>query len=76
MAARRTQIYLTASQRRRLDERARREHKALAEMIREAVDRYLEDQSPRARQSVLDATFGAIPSLEVPSREEWDRGRG
>lgn len=76
MAAQRTQIYLTADQRRLLDERARQERKTLAEVIREAVDRYLEDQSPRARQAVLDTTFGALPSLEIPPREEWDRSRG
>lgn len=71
MAATRTQIYLTAEQRRRLDERGLIEHRPMAELIREAVERYLAD-SPDAR-SALAATFGSIPDLEVPSRDEWDR---
>jgi predicted DNA-binding protein len=73
MAARRTQIYLTAEQRRRLDEKRRREHRTLAEVVREAVDAYLTDRSEEAGQA-LDSTFGALPRLAVPSRDEWDRG--
>jgi hypothetical protein len=72
MAARRTQIYLTADQRKRLDERRRREQRTLAELVREAVDAYLADRSvdPAA---ALNSTFGALPKLEVPSRDEWER---
>lgn len=72
MAALRTQIYLTADQRERLDEIGRREGKSLAELVRAAVDEYLAHAAPDA-QSALDATFGAIPGLAVPSRDEWDR---
>ena len=72
MAATRTQIYLTADQRRRLDERGRREGRAMASLVREAIDRYLET-APEA-EDILDATFGSLPDLEVPSRGEWDRG--
>lgn len=72
MAATRTQIYLTAGQRERLDARGHREGKALAELIREAVDAYLEDAPPDPH-AVLEATFGALPDLEVPSRDEWER---
>jgi hypothetical protein len=44
----------------------------MAEIIRTAVDRYLvEDSDPT---DVLAATFGADPDVEVPSRDEWDRG--
>jgi hypothetical protein len=72
MAARRTQIYLTADQRKRLDERRRRERRTLAELVREAVDVYLADRSVDPATG-LDSTFGALPKLEVPSRDEWDR---
>jgi len=72
MAARRTQIYLTADQRKRLDERRRRERRTLAELVREAVDAYLADRSVDPARA-LDSTFGALPRLEVPSRNEWER---
>lgn len=72
MTSTRTQIYLTEEQRRRLDERGQREGRAMASLIREAVDRYLE-ATPEAEEA-LDATFGSLPALEVPSRAEWDRG--
>jgi hypothetical protein len=73
MSATRTQIYLTPEQRRRLDAIGRREGKPLAALIREAVDAYLADSGPGPDQ-VLQATFGALPDLEVPSRDEWRRG--
>jgi predicted DNA-binding protein len=72
MSSTRTQIYLTEEQRRRLDERGQREGRAMASLIREAVDRYLET-TPEADEA-LDGTFGSLPALEVPSRAEWDRG--
>jgi hypothetical protein len=72
MAARRTQIYLTEDQRKRLDERRRRERRTLAELVREAVDAYLADQSVDPA-TALNSTFGALPKLEVPSRDEWER---
>lgn len=68
----RTQIYLTDEQRRRLDQRARRSGASLAHMIREAVDAYLAHDQPDA-QAALDETFGTLPDLEVPGRDEWDR---
>lgn len=71
MASHRTQVYLTADQRRRLDERRRREQRTLAHLIREAVDMYLADRSGDAA-SALDTTFGALPKLKVSSRDEWD----
>lgn len=73
MPSTRTQVYLTDEQRRRLDTRSRREGRSLAHLIREAVDEYLRDETPDAEAS-LDATFGTLPDLEVPSRDEWDRG--
>lgn len=72
MAARRTQIYLTSEQRRRLDERRRRERRTLAELVREAVDAYLADR-PVDPATALDSTFGTLPKLKVPNRDEWER---
>ena len=72
MAARRTQIYLTAEQRKRLDEWRRRERRTLAELVREAVDAYLADR-PADPAAALNSTYGALPRLEVPSRDEWER---
>lgn len=73
MASTRTQIYLTDDQRRALDRRGRRTGAPLARMIREAVDAYLADDGPDAA-AALDETFGSLPDLELPSRNEWDRG--
>ena len=70
MAALRTQIYLTAEQRRDLNAIAEREGTSLAELIRGAVDEYL-----RARAADVDAvlaeTFGAVADAKAPSRCEW-----
>jgi len=74
MAARRTQVYLTAEQRRRLDEMRRRGHRSLAQLVREALDAYLDDRSGD-QTAALESTFGALPGLKVPSRNEWDRAR-
>ena len=72
MPTTRTQIYLTEDQRRRLDVRGRRTGAPLARMIREAVDTYLADDEPDVR-AALEESFGSLPDLEVPSRDEWDR---
>jgi hypothetical protein len=74
MASTRTQVYLTQLQRRRLDELMARRRASLAELVREAVDAYLEAQQPDP-DAALAETFGALPNLEVPSRDDWDRGR-
>ena len=71
-AEHRTQIYLTGDQRKRSDQRGRRSGTPLARMIREAVDTYLADDEPDV-QAALDDTFGSLPDLEVPPRDEWDR---
>lgn len=67
-----TQVYLTDDQRRQLDARGKRTAAPLARMIREAVDAYLADDRPDL-DAVLDETFGSLPELEIPSRDEWDR---
>lgn len=69
MAATRTQVYLTAAQRARLDELRAQRDSTLAELVREAIDAYL-DNEPR-RDAALERTRGALPDLEVPSRQEW-----
>ena len=74
--ATRTQIYLSAQQRDALDARAQAEQKTLAHVIRDAVDRYLEqDLDAAERDRMLAETFGTCPDLgeRVPSRDEWDR---
>lgn len=81
MAATRTQVYFTAEQRARLDERAALEKRTLAEIVREAVDRYLEDHmTDEERERILDETFGALKGkglrFRIPSRDEWDRDFG
>lgn len=73
-AATRTQVYLTDEQRTKLDELRRREGKTLAELVRDALDAYLPARVPDA-DAALRATFGAVPDLVVPSRDEWDRGQ-
>ena len=73
MSSTRTQIYLSADQRRRLDELARMRGKSLAALVREAVDSYLEGSGPDA-EIALAATFGRLKQLEVAPRSEWSRG--
>jgi metal-responsive CopG/Arc/MetJ family transcriptional regulator len=73
MASTRTQIYLTREQRAKLDALAKREDKSLAEVIREAVDRYLEEEPRSDRDEILKKTFGISPDFEVPPRSEWNR---
>jgi predicted DNA-binding protein len=72
MTTTRTQIYLDDEQRRRLDERSRHQGRSMASLVREAVDAYLAVM-PDA-DVALDQTFGALPDLVVPSRDEWERG--
>ena len=74
MAAQRTQIYLSKEQRAKIDRIRRREGKSLAEVVRDAVDAYADDRDVDLA-AALDATFGTMPDLSVPSRDEWDRAR-
>lgn len=68
----RTQIYLTDAQRRALDARVRRTGAPMASVIREAVDAYLADDQLDP-DAALEEAFGAVPDLELPSRDEWNR---
>lgn len=73
MSATRTQIYLTEEQRARIDQIVASEGVTLAEVIRRALDDYL-GRNLTDPVPALAATFGADPSIEVPSRDDWDRG--
>lgn len=72
MSSTRTQVYLSEEQRRRLDERGRHEGRSMAALVREAIDKYLA-ASPD-QDEALEDTFGSLPDLAVPSRDEWARG--
>jgi hypothetical protein len=72
MSATRTQVYLTEDQRRMIDEIARAEGVTLAEVVRRALDAYL--NAERDAAAALASTFGADPEARSPSRDEWDRG--
>lgn len=72
MSALRTQIYLTAEQRRDLDALAAREGATLAGLIREAVDEYLA-MRPGDADHALRESFGSIPDAAAVPRHEWDR---
>lgn len=80
MSATRTQVYLTDEQRRQIEELRSRDGRTLAEVIRTALDEYLATHGPKAEaerraemQRVFDKSFGSMPNLEVPPREEWNR---
>lgn len=73
---RRTQIYLTDEQLGRLKRTAVRNGTSMADVIRGAVDEFLRRDTRADPNAALESTFGAIPDLELPSRDEWDRGHG
>jgi predicted DNA-binding protein len=82
-AATRTQVYLTQEQRDRIEELRAHDGRTLAEVIRTALDEYLETHGRAAEevrradlQRVLDETFGSMPDLEYPDRDEPDRFDG
>ena len=66
------EIYFTEEQRDRIDRAAAARGITMAELVREAVDEFLEvDPDPR---EVLASTFGAARDASVPSRDDWHRG--
>ncbi|MBW1943325.1 MAG: ribbon-helix-helix protein, CopG family [Deltaproteobacteria bacterium] len=75
----RTQIYLTERQRDELSAIAKTEGKKQSELIREAVDRLI-DQSGRSRREVVLREAAGIwkDRTDLPdfktTRAEWDRG--
>lgn len=70
MATVRTQIYMTRDQRWQLDRLADREGVSLAELIREAVDEYLQARSPDVDAALADC-FGAVANATAAQRREW-----
>jgi predicted phage gp36 major capsid-like protein len=81
--ATRTQVYLTAEQRRQIEELRAADGRTLAEVIRTALDEYLATHGQAAKekwraetQRVLDETFGIAPDFPYPDRSDWDRGYG
>jgi hypothetical protein len=73
MSSARTQVYLTPEQREKIDELRRREHVSLASVVRQALDAYLAARLPDPERA-LESTFGVLPHLSVPGRQEWERG--
>ena len=74
----RTQVYLTERQRSELAAMARRAGKNQSELIREAVDRFLDEASLSRREAALGRAAGMwrdradLPDL-AKLRAEWDR---
>jgi hypothetical protein len=75
MGATRTQVYLTGRQREELDRLSAELHLPMAHLIRDAVDIYIEARKTPDLAAALEQTFGIMPNLEVPSRDEWDVAR-
>jgi metal-responsive CopG/Arc/MetJ family transcriptional regulator len=73
MSATRTQVYLTDELRRRIDQLSAAEGVTMAEIVRRALDAYLEEAG-RDPRPALAATFGAAPDIAAPDRDEWERG--
>ncbi len=63
----RTQVYLPSEQRQRLKAAAKQQDKAMADLIREAIDRYLE-QSASSKEDPLLRLIGAGSGLD-PERK-------
>ena len=72
MSATRTQVYLTEAQRRRMDNMAQSRGVPMAEIVRRALDAYLDSEIDPS--VALASTFGAQVDAEVPSRDSWQRG--
>jgi hypothetical protein len=74
----RTQIYLTDRQRNELAAIGRTAGKKLSELIREAVDRLIDQSGHQRREQVLRDVAGIwkdrrdLPDFEA-TRAEWDR---
>jgi chromosome segregation and condensation protein ScpB len=74
----RTQIYLTERQRNELAAIAKTAGKKQSQLIREAIDRLIEQAGPSRREAVLRETAGIwkgrtdLPDLKA-MRAEWDR---
>jgi len=74
----RTQIYLTESQREKLAAIAKTAGKKQSELIRDAVDHLIDQESQSRRETVLREAAGIwkdrtdLPDFKI-TRAEWDR---
>ena len=76
----RTQIYLTQPERQGLAELSKSTGKSFSELIREAVNRLLEQSSGSRKDAVLKAAAGLWKNRDdIPDfrdiRASWDRSR-
>jgi len=77
----RTQIYLTRDQKLRLEAIARSKSVSMADVVREAVSRYLAGTDSQYVVAQLQATFGGVAEwqdrdgieLARELREKWER---
>jgi hypothetical protein len=75
----RTQIYLTEEEREGLEAIAKSTDKKQSEIIREAVDRFLDLATGNRRKAILDEAAGMwrnrrdLPDFAA-TRRSWDRG--
>lgn len=74
----RTQIYLTKRERDELKRLAKRSGRKQSELIRKAIDEFVERQRPEGMQTALDALAGAWKDKQdVPDyrclRDEWSK---
>jgi hypothetical protein len=73
----RTQIYIDDDQDRLLERRAKAAGTTKSALIRRAIDVFLMRKRENSElERILDETAGSMPDLQVPSRDEWDRGYG
>ncbi len=75
----RTQIYITAEEKQGLEELSERTGKTQSELIREAIDRLLQDSISRYRSQVIREAAGTWQRQksnvsERSLRNSWDRG--
>jgi len=76
----RTQIYLTSEEKKKLSELSAKTGKTQSELIRNAIDKYVEIPEGQSREEIIDATFGAWLSKSKKEiqdirelRSGWDR---
>lgn len=74
----RTQIYLTKQERDELRRLARESGRKQSELIREAIDEFVERRQPQRTQAMLESLAGVWKDkADVPDyrkmRDEWDR---
>jgi predicted transcriptional regulator len=74
----RTQIYLTKKERDELKRLARESGRKQSELIREAIDEFVERRQPQRTQAILDSLAGVWKDkADLPDvrrlRDEWNR---